>query len=752
MIKFLRGTFKELNLSYRAWSLYFFCCGIIFSLFGGIYKFFTVISNKNTQPLIDSLLPGYWPTTYPGYKRELIVFIVLQFIFILMGILFLWIKKNQHNLTRIKKFFIVPAIFICACAFLIFLSRDIFFRIFYLTASLFFVLSICNLSFLTDFCSSKFKLIFNNSSGYRIGLFLSVNHIQFLLSFLLICILLSPGLKAWSGLVLPNDYYEIPNTFQVNLKNHEKTVMSFDDVENFIEKEQYKRAHPDWYGELVSSFDATNNWTSEAGRILYHHSYIFVPAKNWLTYGFNGGSVPFLYGYGNTIFFSLIMGIWGATLSTYFFVYPLTLVLGLLCMSSLVGYCSGNKRLFLLALLIGLYEMYQVGFTAAILAASFNPLRYLGFILQIGSVFLYLREYKNLKFIYLAAAFSLFWNTEFALFGIISQVLCLLFGGQFKKRLQLVVAIASLLLIPIVFKYLTLPPQENLGAVLLGFFQINMPFLTPNDGVLFIVMSGLFDLILVLLSLKFQGAERIARLCCIPALSFLLTKIIFNPSSPHAAITFTFLIPFTLVYMEQLFSYDRMQPSHNQRSTTIFFSLVLIISGFCWFSGERYKNDSAYMHKYQINSFVSAPWSGLGESIPIATNKSEIEQRVREIRKVMTPNDRVLFLSPFDHLLSFYVNPKNYCGHFELITNLARKDDVKKVVSCVEKFTDVLVVYDKALSTPCPDLIKLGIQNRCPQKLELKENVINLLPQLPNLTIVGKTDNLTFYRNIGAKK
>ena len=158
------------------------------------------------------------------------------------------------------------------------------------------------------------------------------------------------------------------------------------------------------------------------------------------------------------------------------------------------------------------------------------------------------------------------------------------------------------------------------------------------------------------------------------------------------------------------------------------------------------------MRKYQIDAFLDAPWDGLGESISIATNKKEIEQRIKEIQNVMTPNDRVLFLSPFDHLLSFYVNPKKYCGHFELITNLVRKDDVNKVVSCVEKFPNVLVVFDRAISSPCPDLINLGIQNSCRQKLELKENVKNILSQLPNLTIVGQTDNLTFYRKIDPKK
>ena len=139
----------------------------------------------------------------------------------------------------------------------------------------------------------------------------------------------------------------------------------------------------------------------------------------------------------------------------------------------------------------------------------------------------------------------------------------------------------------------------------------------------------------------------------------------------------------------------------------------------------------------------------LGESIKIVAPAEPIAQRVTAIREELRPDEPLLLLSPFDHLLSFYVNPKSYCGHFDVLTNVVTTDNVLAIQKCVNSRTDVLVVYDRALATPCPTLVAdvLHFTSECRNKFLAKQNLLTILELLrPSLVEQSSKGDLVFYR------
>jgi hypothetical protein len=424
------------------------------------------------------------------------------------------------------------------------------------------------------------------------------------------------------------------------------------------------------------------------------------------------------------------------------------LLLGLLGICSLAAYCGNSKKIFLAAIFLGLYELYDIGFTAALLAASFNPIRYIGFSLQLAAVFLYFRSASPFRYLalFIATSIAFFWNAEFAFIGAISQVLALLVDRRPSTMAPRLTTFIGLLFLAVFYKFLSNPSVDILNSIYLGFFQVNMPFLSGKQGVSFILIALVIQIALVLLCFKFKGPERLARLSILPSLMLMLIKVIYNPSSPHLDITLLLLIPFLLVYIPR----DKNDFLNNivpiPLKNLFFPILILSLALLCWNKGIKYEQESDFIRRYHVMPFQVSSWTGLGETMPMVTRGGEVADRVMAINKKIGPDDSLLILSPLDHLISFYVNPKKYCGHFELISNLAQKSDFEKIKNCVSNAKNVLIVYDQALSTPCPDLKKLNLVNRCPQKLEVKNNVIDVLKYLPKLKESGREGSLIFYR------
>ena len=134
----------------------------------------------------------------------------------------------------------------------------------------------------------------------------------------------------------------------------------------------------------------------------------------------------------------------------------------------------------------------------------------------------------------------------------------------------------------------------------------------------------------------------------------------------------------------------------------------------------------------------------------MVTPEAPVVNRVRAVGSQLTKGDTVLFLSPFDHLLSLYVNPEHYCGHFELLVNLVTYPLVQTVIECIKRTSQVLVVYDDASEIPCPKSWrgKYYDLRSCGAKAALKANAQLIIQALGgDLMLVKKIGALSFYRH-----
>lgn len=723
----------------------FFVAGFLFLAGGMLYQIAIRLLTHFQKQLLVGLQKGFWPTADIGYfKREIVSFVLIQCILIALALFTLvykyyFVDKNKN--IRISNYLYFLGLLIGLFGLII--LKDGHLRIFFFLATSFFLAPYLLAirfprSYLLKLVMPLFTSFKEELKGFRTILLL-------IAGVALIIALLIPGYKAWYPLALPNDYYEVPSSFNIKNAEGEPGVISFNDAKNYLEKNASLSSKLSSYRELFSAFDAANGWSQETGRILYHHSYVLVPAKHWLKYGLDG-SVLYLYGFGNTIAYALMMGSMGGTISDYFAIYPLSLLMGLLVMCFTVAYCSKSWAITFFASIIGIYCLYQVGFTAALLAFSFSPMRFVGLFLQVAGIFYYLRSpsVNRASAMFLASAFSLFWNGEFGAFGLVGQLLALIPQNQnFSLKLRLLVSF-FLIALPIIFKVLIPSSEDFINSVYLGFFQINMPFLTGKQGVLLILLLLLVQAILLATSFYFKGPERIARLCLLPILALSYLKIFYNPSDPHEAITFFFIAPLLLLYLPASLS---ISESFQVFRWNIYIVFLAVLIFFCWKSADRYEDEANYIRKHLVGPVVTKPWINLGESLPMALDEGAVLSRVDSVKKYIEPNDKVLFLSPFDHLLSIYVNPRGYCGHFELISNLASKQDVEKVVSCVRNANShALIVLDESLTLPCPDLKELNLVNSCSKKLIFKKNVAAIMDQLPHLNKLGQEGGLTFFR------
>lgn len=723
----------------------FLVAGALFLAGGMAYQIIFRLLARFQMQLLEGLQSGFWPTTDISYfKREIVSFVLIQCILIVLALFTLaykyyFVDKNK-NICIPNYLYLLG--FLIGMVGLITL-RDGHLRIFFLLAVSFFLapyLLVMRIpaGYLSKFSMSPFITFQGALKNYRTSLLLVAG-------IALIIALLIPGYKAWHPLALPNDYYEVPSSFNIKNAEGEPRVISFYDAKNYLENNASLSSKRSSYRELFSAFDAANGWSQETGRILYHHSYVLVPAKHWLKYGLDG-SVLYLYGFGNTIAYALMMASMGGTISDYFAIYPLSLLIGLLVMCLAVAYCSKNRAITFLAAIIGIYSLYQVGFTAALLAFSFSSMRFVGLFLQVVGIFYYLRSPSTARasVMCFTSVFSLFWNGEFGIFGAVGQLLALIPQNQnFSIKLRFLAGL-FLIALPVIFKVLIPLPEDFINSVYLGFFQINMPFLTGRQGVLLILLLLLVQALLLALSLCFKGPERIARLCLLPILALSYLKIFYNPSTPHAAITYFFIAPLLLLYLPNSISISR---NFLVIRWILYIVFLGILSFFCWKTADRYEDEANYIRKYLVDPVVTKPWANLGESLPMALDEAAIQSRIDSIKKYIEPSDKVLLLSPFDHLLSIYVNPRKYCGHFELISNLASKQDVEKVVSCVRNANPhALIVLDEALTRPCPDLKELNLVNSCSKKLIMKNNVAAIMDQLPQLDKLGQEGDLTFFR------
>ena len=147
--------------------------------------------------------------------------------------------------------------------------------------------------------------------------------------------------------------------------------------------------------------------------------------------------------------------------------------------------------------------------------------------------------------------------------------------------------------------------------------------------------------------------------------------------------------------------------------------------------------------------YNNVAWTSLGERFQTPAPEEPVAQRIAAVKTQFRPTDKLLLLSPFDHLIASYINPERYCGHFEMLTNLVTEGNVATVLNCARNSPNVLIVYDVATETGCP----LGIQSdfidlpSCDGKKRVKDTVKAIMDVLkPDAELVAVDGDLRFYR------
>ena len=584
---------------------------------------------------------------------------------------------------------------------------------------------------------------------------------------ILLCSVLAwPVFQAWFPVVIPNDYLESADFFQI--KNPSGTAdISRNEIAECLRilettggggdasatKEPsgnfncrgFDLPKNEW-NRLGTSLSATADWQGEVGRTLFHHSYIFVPARHFLAYGFDQ-AVPYLYGYGNTVFHALLMQLnGGATLSSYFTTFPIAELVGMSAIALLVLLVTRSSWLAISGFALSLIAFYSINYVTVFLAASFSPARYLGLLLQLASICVCCRTPASSRFLLLplAAATSLFWNTEFAFLGLVGQALLTIAPGLRLTLTQRALLLASLFVCPLAYAIVVHASPDIVNTVQLSFFNVGMPFMSRPAAAWFFTDLIAAEVLLFCLSMLFSGNERTLRLCYLPILALLMVKFIYNPAAPHLYLVFTLVWPILLLYLPA--------PGSIRHFTPVFGALVdprlvaAITVSFAVMAGLTYNKDAVVFRGLFMNDFVVSKWGILGESIGFVTPEKTISERVESIKKQLSPQDTLIILSPFDQILNFYVNPPLICGHFDLLSNLATQAIENAVLACATRSPRTLIVYDRASETPCPTGY-FQTESRCALRAATKGNLTDLRNRLlPFVKLVGSDENLLFYR------
>jgi len=505
---------------------------------------------------------------------------------------------------------------------------------------------------------------------------------------------------------------------------------------------------------MMMPLKITSEWESKAGRTFYHHSYIMVPMAHLLKYGLST-PIPYLYGLGNTAFHAMLMMGKPLTITEYFSTFPIAQLTGLLVILAVVFYITRNLMAVPVTLAMMLIPYALMEYENLQLAPGFSPLRYAGLAIQIASVFCLFRGSSMVRAVLFVAAavFSFVWNKEFAIIGFASQMLALILP-QLKinstKRFTLIAA--CLVLASVTYAALGDLSKGFLDTVHIGMFKISvfpMEWAALAETLFYV---ALFSIISIVLVRRFPDSERAPRFCMMPMMALLLLKFIYYKFAVHLLFVLGFILPMSMVFFDWKSQCNlpcRISLNTADRHKMSAFLACLVVA-VCFVFATHYKNAAQRRDEMMIKPFKTFVWDGLGESFSTTTQADPIVSRMTALRAEMKPDDRVLFLSPFDHLMSFYANPKKYCGHFEYLTNLATYSLIDDVVTCAKTSPNILVVYDEAVEHKCPTSWRADYydEDQCVVKKKLTLSLQDIMHDLKaNLVLVNKAGPLSFYRH-----
>ncbi|WP_158255405.1 hypothetical protein [Rhodopseudomonas palustris] len=562
---------------------------------------------------------------------------------------------------------------------------------------------------------------------------------------LLGCISLSvPFVTTWYPVVLPNDYTEFSERLSAlpSLDRRQATSCATS-VDGSSETDancaSFYALPSDALARTSQALNWAAAWQGEPGRVLFHHSYIYVPAAHLLRYGFDR-KIAYLYGYGNTAFHAALMSLAGGpSLSSYFNTVPIAELIGLIGVALTVLYVTRSIWLAACAYLIALTAFYSISFVAIQLAISFSPLRYLGLMIQISSI-AYACRHKprfGLAAILAAACFSMFWNKEYGVLGLLGQGLFLLSPAAPLDWKTRVTSLAALLGI-FAAGSLILNAPDAIITVGLGLFNVGMPVMTGHDKFVFLLYVVTLQLGALLLLWRGDASLRWFRVCVTPVIGCLFIKYAFNPSSPHLDFVLVAAVPLALM----IFPWERIPAQLRQLS---FFAAIFLLLGKTAIEADRF-HESAVAFRAQLDQYDPKPWKQLRETIRFVLPEEPILRRAEAITKYAANSDRLLVLSPIDHLLSFYANAQYYCGGFELLSNIAT-DEIRDAVRRCAARPNTIIVYDNALDIRCQRSI-YSPENRCVVRDMMKDTLKSIMETLDPSTInrLYESDQITIYK------
>ncbi len=499
--------------------------------------------------------------------------------------------------------------------------------------------------------------------------------------------------------------------------------------------------------KLKTTLVETGKWQSEAGRALYHHSFVFVPAIHALTYG-PLSPMPHLYGLGNSLFHAGLLALTEPTITAYFNTYPIAQATGLLCIVLLVLYITRSIVASIAAAAAALALLCSIGYEFIFLPPGFSPLRYAGLTVQAAAIVSLFRGtsiIRALAFL-ISIALSFVWNSEFGLIGFISQMLALMAPTlPFSNIKRFALILLSIAVAAASYLFNQHLAEGFLQGVGLGFFG-----LFPSPGLIeFIVLcAGIIVTLLLLVHSagQFDGSEATARLCLIPICVLLVMKYLLYALAVHLLFALVFIIPLMLTYIR----WNDAPATSSAHAERLRIMLAAALVVFCFGRTVAYTSSADAFRTIMITPYALHQWDGLGETFATPMPQEPITTRVAAIRAAIKPDDTLLILSPFDHLLSFYINPKRFCAHFEITVNPITYPMVQSIIDCAQATPQTLIVYDSAEAMPCPNGIYADyIDSRsCELKRKLKQNSVTILKALESTyTAVSTSGSLTFYRH-----
>lgn len=508
-----------------------------------------------------------------------------------------------------------------------------------------------------------------------------------------------------------------------------------------------------FWGSIDNVIRNTGMRQPNPGGVLYHHASVYVPAAHLLKYGLSA-PVPYLYGLGSTALYSLVFAVASPTLSTYFNVYPFMMLLGIVSIALTAGYAARSPIVGVAALGLCFVTVCSMGFGFLILSPGFNPMRYVGLSLQVASIFYMFRTSRSSHAVIAllsAMLLSVIWNTEFGLFGIVGQMLALLSPRLTIQTRTRTVAVLASIVLAVVVVVLRQSHQYLLHTNDLMYLGVLTPKeLDPANYRMFLLKILASGIALTVSTFFFEKNERHARLCILPILAELLVKYIYIPQTVHLMSSLVFVLPMLLIYAPWPRVGELQSWIINSRRLIAVAACIFLVNS-CYPQATALRAAGIGYRDDLVTPFKSDNWQALGETIRFAAPGTAIERRVSTIHAELKPNDSLTVLSPFDFLLSFYTNPKRYCGHFEVMTNLATTRDMNTIAACIRHSPNMLVVYDKALTTDCPrdshGRALLFIESGCDAKNLYKRDLRSLFDKLaPDLMLVRETANLKLYR------